>query len=95
MANQKFIIPEISAQSILSSASGTEDGWRFSFRADEPSKEYLVEQTQQDACPIFYQALKLLNVEIGNASSVCNLLSEIFVYIDLIFKYIRTQSIRN
>ena len=82
MANQKFIIPEISAQSILSSASGTEDGWRFSFRADEPSKEYLVEQTQQDACPIFYQALKLLNVEIGNASSVCNLLSEIFVYID-------------
>ncbi len=80
MDHQKFIIPKLPVQGILSSALQTEDGWRFSFHADDPSKEYMVEKTKQDACPIFYQALKLLNV--SSNEPVCDLLSEIFVYID-------------
>ncbi len=80
MDHQKFIIPKIPAQGILSSALQTEDGWHFSFHADDPSKEYMVEKTKQDACPIFYQALKLLDV--SSNEPVCDLLSEIFVYID-------------
>ena len=80
MDHQKFIIPKLPAQGLLSSAVQTEDGWRFSFHADDPSKEYMVEKTKQDACPIFYQALKPLNV--SNNEPVCDLLSEIFVYID-------------
>lgn len=80
MEHQKFIIPKLPAQGLLSSAVQTEDGWRFSFHADDPSKEYMVEKTKQDACPIFYQALKLMNV--SSKEPVCDLLSEIFVYID-------------
>ena len=80
MDYQKFIIPKIPAQGLISSAVQTEDGWRFSFHADDPSKEYMVEKTKQDACPIFYQALKLLNV--SSNEPVCDLLSEVFVYID-------------
>ena len=80
MEHQKFIIPKLPAQGLLSSAVQTEDGWRFSFHADDPSKEYMVEKTKQDACPIFYQALKLLNV--NSNEPVCDLLSEVFVYID-------------
>ena len=80
MDHQKFIIPKLPAQGILFSALQTEDGWRFSFHADDPSKEYMVEKTKQDACPIFYQALKLLDV--SSNEPVCDLLSEVFVYID-------------
>ena len=80
MDHQKFIIPKLPAQGLLSSAVKTEDGWRFSFHADDPSKEYMVEKTKQDACPIFYQALQLLNV--SSNKPVCDLLSEVFVYIE-------------
>lgn len=80
MDHQKFIIPKLLAQGLMSSALQTEDGWRFSFHADDPSKEYMVERTKQDACPIFYQALKLLDV--SSNEPVCDLLSEVFVYID-------------
>lgn len=80
MDHQKFIIPKLPAQGLISSAVQTEDGWLFSFHADDPSKEYMVEKTKQDACPIFYQALKLLDV--SSNETVCDLLSEVFVYID-------------
>ena len=80
MGYQKFIIPKLPAQGLISSAVQTEDGWLFSFHADDPSKEYMVEKTKQDACPIFYQALKLLDV--SSNETVCDLLSEVFVNID-------------
>ena len=80
MDHQKFIIPKLPAQGLISSAVQTEGGWRFSFHANDPSREYMVEKTKLDACPIFYQALKLLNV--SSNEPVCDLLSEVFAYID-------------
>ena len=80
MDHQKYIIPKLPAQGLISSAVQTDAGWLFSFHADDLSKEYMMEKTKQDACPIFYQALKLLNV--NSNEPVCDLLSEIFVYID-------------
>ena len=53
----KYIIPELSAHSIISAAQKIENGWQFHFDTTDPSKEYLIEKTQQDDCPIFYQAM--------------------------------------
>lgn len=48
MKSKKYIIPEISAQSLITSAQKTDDGYRFYFDTTEPSKEYLVDNTLQD-----------------------------------------------
>ena len=81
MRNKKYIIPEISAQSIIASARQTGDGYSFYFDTTDPSKEYLVERTLQDDCPIFYQAMLVLENKPDN-SSLSDALSDIFVYID-------------
>ncbi len=81
MRNKKYIIPEISAQSILASARQTDDGYRFYFDTTDPSKEYLVERTLQDDCPIFYQAMLALGKNPDN-DVISDALSDIFVYID-------------
>ena len=60
MKSKKYIIPEISAQSIIASAKRKDDGYRFYFDTTDVSKEYLVEDTLQDDCPIFYQAMLVL-----------------------------------
>ncbi len=81
MRNKKYIIPEISASSIIFAARQMGDGYRFYFDATDPSKEYLVERTLQDDCPIFYQAMLVLgqNTSFG---AVSDALSDVFVYID-------------
>ena len=53
MKNKKYIIPQISAQSIIASAKQKGDGYSFYFDTTDVSKEYLVEDTLQDDCPIF------------------------------------------
>ena len=78
----KYIIPEISAHSILSTSKENEDGWRFYFDTTDPSKEYLIEKTQQDDCPIFHQAMILLYGNIFHREPLSDKLSEAFVYID-------------
>ena len=60
MKSKKYIIPQISAQSIIASAKQKGDGYNFYFDTTDVSKEYLVEDTLQDDCPIFYQAMLLL-----------------------------------
>ena len=50
---KKYLIPQISALSLLSSAVKQNDGWRFYFNATDPSKEYLVELSEQDDCMMF------------------------------------------
>ena len=67
MRNKKYIIPEISAQSIIASARRTDDGYSFYFDTTDPSKEYLVERTLQDDCPIFYQAMLVLGKNPDNS----------------------------
>ena len=81
MRNKKYIIPEISAQSILACARQTGDGYRFYFDTTDPSKEYLVERTLQDDCPIFYQAMLVLGKNPDN-EIISDELGDIFVYID-------------
>ena len=81
MRNKKYIIPEISAQSIIASARQTGDGYSFYFDTTDPSKEYLVERTLQDDCPIFYQAMLVLEKKTDSAV-LSDALSDVFVYID-------------
>ena len=81
MRTKKYIIPEISAQSIIASARQTGDGYSFYFDTTDPSKEYLVERTLQDDCPIFYQAILVLENK-PDGSVLSDVLSDVFVYID-------------
>ena len=82
MKNKKYIIPGISAQSIIASAKQENDGYSFYFDTTDMSKEYLVEDTLQDDCPIFYQAMLLLGEDPDRAEFVSNKLRDVFVYID-------------
>ena len=82
MKSKKYIIPEISAQSLITSAQKTDDGYRFYFDTTEPSKEYLIENTLQDDCPIFYQAMLVLGENPNAANIVSDKLCDVFVYID-------------
>ncbi len=78
---KKYLIPQISALSLLSSATKTFDGWAFRFDATDPSKEYLIEDTKQDDCMMFYQAMKLLYGS-EELNAICESLYDAFVYID-------------
>ena len=78
---KKYLIPQISALSLLSSAVKQDDGWRFHFDATDPSKEYLVELSEQDDCMMFYQAMTVLYGS-EETSSPCDRLSDVFVYLD-------------
>ena len=82
MRGVKYLISEISALDIISSAK--EKGGEYSFYLDttEISKEYMVKETLQDDCPIFYQAMCILEGENFQPSAVCEKLRDVFVYID-------------
>lgn len=82
MKGVKYLIPEISALDIISSAKGKGGEYSFYFDATEISKEYMVKETLQDDCPIFYQAMCILKGENFQPSAVCDKLRDVFVYID-------------
>ena len=82
MKSKKYIIPQISAQSIIASATKKENGYSFYFDTTDVSKEYLVDDTLQDDCPIFYQAMLLLGENPNRAEFVSDKLRDVFVYID-------------
>ena len=75
---KKYLIPQISALSLLTSAVRKNGGWRFHFDATEPSKEYLIKLTEQDDCMMFYQAMTVLYGSDDNTSP-CDRLSDVFV----------------
>lgn len=83
MKGNRYIIPEVSAQCILSSAQKAEDSYAFCFDASDSSKEYMVDMTVQDDCPMFHQAMCVLHgddfkMQVG----VCKDLADVFVYMD-------------
>ena len=82
MKSKKYIIPEISAQSIIASAKQKDDGYRFYFDTTDVSKEYLVEDTLQDDCPIFYQAMLVLGEDPEKSGLPSDKLRDVFVYVD-------------
>ena len=82
MALQKYVIRQISALSIIASAVGEYGAWRFSFDATDPSKEYIVEETKQDDCAIYHQAMCVLYGENYHAEPDCDKLKDALIYID-------------
>ena len=82
MKGVKYIIPEISALDIISSSKEKNGEFSFYFDTTELSKEYMVKETLQDDCPIFYQAMCILNGENFSTSAICEKLRDVFVYID-------------
>lgn len=82
MKSKKYLIYEISALDILSSAKQIEDEYTFYFDTAEPSKEYMVKETLQDDCPIFYQTMCILDGDGFHTSVIEEKLKDVFVYID-------------
>lgn len=82
MKGIKYLIPEISALDIISSAKEKGGEYSFYFDTTELSKEYMVKETLQDDCPIFYQAMCILKGENFSTFAICNDLRDVFVYID-------------
>lgn len=55
---------------------------RFFFDATNTSKEYLVEETKQGDCPMFYQSMCLLYGDGFHAELECDKLKDALIYID-------------
>lgn len=82
MAKQKYVIRQISALGIISASKVENGDRRFFFDATDTSKEYLVEETKQDDCPMFYQAMRLLYGDGFHAGPDCEKLKDVILYID-------------
>ena len=82
MALRKYIIRQISALGIITTASGEYDNWRFNFDAADSSKEYYVEETKQDDCAIFHQMMCILYGDNYPKEPVSEKLKDCMVYID-------------
>lgn len=82
MRGVKYLIPEISALDIISSAKEKDGELSFYLDTTEFSKEYMVKETLQDDCSIFYQAMCILEGENFYCSDVSERLKDVFVYID-------------
>ena len=76
----KYIIPEITAQSILSAG-----GY---FDATDPSRQYEVTETRQDDCAMFYQAMELMKKQADG--DPCRSLYDVFVYVNFSGVFDRT-----
>ncbi len=89
--NLRYRIPELSAMHILSAVE-EKDGQRYLYLDPENlSRDYLVNQTLQDDCPMFFQAMRVLgeNIELGG---ICNTLFHAFVYVDFSGIFDRTPT---
>ncbi len=82
MKLMRYLIPQISAKSIISFARKKGDGYYFEFDPYETSQEYCVEKTYQDNCAMFEQAQMILLKQGAEKSSGTECLYEVFVYID-------------
>ena len=78
----RYTISEISAMTLLSSVEEKDGKFDVSYDAAEPSREYLVKWTQQDDCPMFHQAMRILKGDERFGYADRDALSEVFVYID-------------
>ena len=78
---KKYLIPQISALSLLSSGVKRGSVWSFRFDATDPSKEYLIKDIEQDNCMMFYQAMMLLYGK-EEIAEVCDRMYDVFVYVD-------------
>lgn len=82
MKLMRYLIPQISAKSIISFARRKDDGYCFEFDPYEASQGYYVEKTYQDNCAMFEQAQEILKERGMYDHCGSESLYEIFVYID-------------
>ena len=83
MKSKKYLIPEISALYIISTARKTENGYDFCFDSTTIPNEYRTKNTLQDDCPIFHQAMCILYGDnFRNNELTCEALRDVFVYVD-------------
>ena len=68
---------------IISTARKTDDGYDFCFDSTSIPNEYRTENTLQDDCPIFHQAMCILcGEDFRNSELLCEALRDVFVYVD-------------
>ena len=78
-----YLIRELSAVSILATAFERDGKTEFEFDATDPAKEFLVNETVQADCPMFYQLMKIKNEGRSfTATENCPDLKEILIYVD-------------
>ena len=94
MALRKYVIRQISALSIISTAVGEYGDWSFSFDATDTSKEYLVEETKQEDCAVFHQAMCLLYGDNYRKEQICDKLKDVLIYIDFSGTFNRMRASR-
>ena len=58
---------------------------------EDLSRDYLVNQTLQDDCPMFFQAMRVLGEKI-EAGGICDALFHAFVYVDFSGIFDRTPT---
>ena len=89
--NLRYRIPEISAMQVLP-AIEEKDGQLYLYLDPEDlSRDYLVNQTLQDDCPMFFQAMRVLGEKI-EAGGICDALFHAFVYVDFSGIFDRTPT---
>lgn len=78
-----YTIPQIAAITVLVNGRQVKDGWYIMLDRQDSSTRFLVEMTQQEDCPIFHQAICVLE-ELGESFNLQKetVLSEVFVYLD-------------
>lgn len=82
MKLMRYLIPQISAKSIISFARKKGDGYCFEFDPYEASQEHYVEKTYQENCAMFEQAKNVLTEQGVKECYGSECLFDVFVYID-------------
>ena len=77
MSLQKYTVLQISALNIISASKNREDRIRFYWDMTDLSKQYLIEETKQDDCALFYQLL-----QVTNQSYEEDAIRKLIVYVD-------------
>ncbi len=90
MSQKRYKIYEFSVIRLLSLARNSKDGYIVYAEIPELVKGHIAEETYQNDCPVFYQALQL----IGKADSLRSetALSDVFIYMDFSGIYDRKLS---
>ena len=89
--NLRYRIPEISALQVLSAITEKDGHLYLYLDPEDLSRDYLVNQTLQDDCPMFFQAMRVLGEEIV-PGSISDALFHAFVYVDFSGIFDRTPT---
>ena len=89
--NLRYRIPEISAIQVLSAIEEKDGKFYLYLDPEDLSRDYLINQTLQDDCSMFFQAMRVLGEKI-EAGGICDALFHAFVYVDFSGIFDRTPT---